>query len=103
MSENKQYRLILFSDLAVHVAHLILTINAGVLRIAHLRIAPLEGNLEVGKREGIITSMTIPPMAIPTSTVLNCPQASLKTTQIMIDGWQSSCDIQRDEATMKCS
>ena len=49
MSENKQYRLILFSDLAVH---LILTINAGVLRIAHLRIAPLEGNLEVGKREG---------------------------------------------------
>ena len=52
MSENKQYRLILFFDLTVHVAHFILTINAGVLRIAHLRIAPLEGNLEVGKREG---------------------------------------------------
>ena len=37
------------SDLAVHF---ILTINAGVLRIAHLKIAPPEGNLEVGKREG---------------------------------------------------
>ena len=38
-----------------------------------------------------------------TSSVLNCPHASLKTTQVIIEEWQSSCDIQREDATMKCS
>ena len=47
--------------------------------------------------------LLLPGTEIPTSFVRNWPQASLKTTHMMMDGWQSNWDIHWEEAIMKCS
>ena len=69
----------------------------------HLTLCPNETqDTRILWRIGQI-GLLLPETEIPTSFVRNWPQASLKTTHMMMDGWQSNWDIHWEEAIMKCS